>query len=445
MHTMLESRPNGGHVPDSAWENRAGSGHEREQMRAGLRLAGALVAGALALAPAVALAQAAPTTNTPATDAVGPRELQNFSLSGTVTRPADQTPAPTTRRAPAPRQAQANVPPTTSTAPATAPATSRVAAAALDQPNRSEVAANAAPPQPQRTREPLRQSAPAASVTVALPHLDSAAGQSSADAGSVPPSATPAAAPEPEPAGTLAPEHKLSFLPWLLAAMALGAGGAFLFWRNRARPAFAGGPQIDAFVAPEPAPAPAPRPAPAPAPAPPGAPSVPGVVSARLRPWIDIGFNPLRCVLDEDRVTIDFEIELFNSGTAPAQAVLVEASLFNAGPTQDQEIGAFFANPVGEGERIPAIPPLKRLTLKTQVGCDRDRLQLYELGGKQVFVPLIGFNALYRWSGGEGQTSLSFLLGRDTQGDKLAPFRLDLGPRLFRGVAAHLLPTRRRT
>ncbi|HEY6048995.1 MAG TPA: hypothetical protein VIV07_08125 [Sphingomicrobium sp.] len=407
-------------------------------------MAGALVAGALALAPTVALAQAAPTTNTPATDAIGPRELQNFSLNGTVTRPADQAPAPATRRTPAPRpsrsEAQTNAPP--ASAPAAAPPTSSVAAAALEQPNRSAVAANAAPA-PQRMREPLRQSAPAASVTVALPHLDSTAGQSSADAGSATPSATPAAAPEPEAAGTLAPEHKLSLLPWLLAAMALGAGGAFLFWRNRSRPAFAGGPQIDAFVAPEPAPAP--RPAPAPAPAPPKAPSMPGVVSARLRPWIDIGFNPLRCVLDEERVTIDFEIELFNSGTAPAQAVLVEASLFNAGPAQDQEIGAFFANPVGEGERIAVIPPLKRITLKTQVACERERLQSYELGGKQVFVPLIGFNALYRWSGGEGQTSLSFLLGRDTKGEKLAPFRLDLGPRLFRGVAAHLLPTRKRT
>ena len=67
-------------------------------------------------------------------------------------------------------------------------------------------------------------------------------------------------------AGTLAPERKISFLPWLLAAVALGAGGAFLFYRRRhGHEALAGGPQIDAFAAPEPAPSPpAPRAAPAP-------------------------------------------------------------------------------------------------------------------------------------------------------------------------------------
>ena len=157
-----------------------------------------------------------------------------------------------------------------------------------------------------------------------------------------------------------------------------------------------------------------------------------------------MGFHPLRCVLDDERVTVEFEIELFNSGSAPARAVLVEASLFNAGPTQDQEIGGFFANPVGEGERIVAIQPLKRIALKTQVIVPRSQMRAYELGGRQVFVPLIAFNALYSWGGGQGQTSAAYLLGRDTNGDRMAPFRLDLGPRIFRGVGARLLPSGRR-
>jgi hypothetical protein len=58
-----------------------------------------------------------------------------------------------------------------------------------------------------------------------------------------------------------------------------------------------------------------------------------------------------------------------------------------------------------------------------------------------VFVPLIAFNALYRWGSGEGQTSASYLLGRDTKGEKMGPFRIDLGPRIFRSVAGRLLPT----
>jgi hypothetical protein len=155
---------------------------------------------------------------------------------------------------------------------------------------------------------------------------------------------------------------------------------------------------------------------------------------------MDIGFNPARCILDNEKLVVEFEVELFNSGSAPARAVLVEASLLNAGPTQDEDIGKFFAEPVAAGERISVIAPLKRIAVKAQVAIGREQLQAYEAAGRQMIVPLIAFNVLYRWSGGEGQTSAGYLLGRETKGDKMAPFRIDLGPRIFRGVAARLLP-----
>ena len=150
--------------------------------------------------------------------------------------------------------------------------------------------------------------------------------------------------------------------------------------------------------------------------------------------------QPLRCTLDEHQVTFQFELELFNSGSAPARGALVEASLFNAGPTQDQDIEAFMARPIGQGERIDAIQPLARIAFTTQVVAPRANVQLLEVAGRQVFVPLIAFNALYRRSGGDGQTSVAYLLGRDTKAAKLAPFRADLGPRVFRGLGARLLP-----
>jgi hypothetical protein len=411
-------------------------------MRAVSRFRELLLAGALALAPSAALAQQPPPpeAETPATDAIGPRELQNFSLNGTVTRPADRpavTP-PAPQRPAARTQAQSTSPAAQSdSAPAPASETRSAPPPTARQTASSDVAPSS--PQAERPPEPLRQSPPASSVTVALPSLGN--GTESA-AGASPPSSASDFAPEPA-TGTLAPEHRFPALPWLLAALVLGAAGAFLFWRNRTREAFAGGPQADAFVAPTPVPAPAPRPAPAPPAAAPRAPTPAsvGVVSTRLRPWIDIGFQPLRCVLHDDRVVVEFEIELFNSGSGPARGVLIEASLFNAGPVQDQEIGAFFSNPVGKGERILSVSPLKRIGIKTEVAVPRELVQAYELGGRQVFVPLIAFNALYGWSGGEGQTSAAYLLGRDTKSEKLGPFRLDLGPHIFRGVAARLLPS----
>jgi len=394
-------------------------------MRAVSRLGKALLAGALAIAPWAALAQQAPapTTNTPAVDTIGPRELQNFSLNGTVTRAADQPVAvPSRTRPPRPETNS----PSAATAEQTTP--TAVPRIASSKPQRTP---SVSAPRAQPTAQDSSAQTALSPVAETLPQVATAAPSASM------PASTFAA--DPVPTGTLAPEHRLPLLPWLLAALALGAGGAFLFFRNRAREAFAGGPQVDAFEAPTPAPRPAPAP-PAAAPKP-ATPASTGIVSTRLRPWLEIGFQPVRCVLDAEKVTVDFEIELFNSGSSPARGVLVEASIFNAGPDQDREIGAFFAQPDGRGDRIEIIPPMQRLTLRTQVSAPSENVRAYELAGRPVFLPLIAFNALYTWSGGDGQTSASYLLGRDTKGEKLGPFRLDLGPRIFRSVGAHLLPT----
>lgn len=171
------------------------------------------------------------------------------------------------------------------------------------------------------------------------------------------------------------------------------------------------------------------------------APAANGIVASRLRPSVEIGVRPLRCTLDDERVTIEFEIDLSNSGTAPARAVLAEASLFNAGTNQDRELAAFFANPVGAGQRIDAIPPMKHMTFTSQVIAPRTAIQEYELAGHKTFVPVIAFNALYEWSGGKGQTSAAYLVGRETGGDKLGPFRIDLGPREFRELGVRPLPS----
>lgn len=390
-------------------------------MRAVSRFGKALLAGALAFAPWSALAQQAPapTTNTPAVDTIGPRELQNFSLKGTVTRPADEpTPVPPKTRA------QRAAPPV-----------------AVEQAPKEVRSAEAPKPRPTRTASaaPVESAKTPSSATPSPPPSLSALPQTNA-----PPAATPAAAPTfaPDPASppTLAPERNFSIFPWLLALLALCVGGAFLFFRNRGREAFAGGPHIDSFVAATPAPAPRPAPVPPAATPEPATPSNTRIISTRIRPWVEIAFHPLRCVLEADKVTVDFEIELSNSGSAPARGVLVEAGLFNAGSDQDQDIGAFFAKPDSGADRIDVIPPMSRMALRTKVSAPLDQVRAYELAGRRVFLPLIAFNALYKWSGGVGQTSASYLLGRDTDGEKMGPFRLDLGPRIFRGVGGRLLP-----
>jgi hypothetical protein len=405
-------------------------------MRAGLRFGTILLAGGLIGLPPMALAQNTTepaTTNTPATDAIGPRELQNFSLRGTRTKPAEEAPAPATTA----QQPPARTP---DSAVATAPSPRPAAREINDRPAPRQVEVARAGPSPSQS------AAPAAAPVQAMPPAPN----------SSPTTLTTAAAGGPAPA-TLEPERKVPFLSWLIAAFALGGGVLFFLWQRRPRATLAAGPGFDLFVAPEPTPAPrpqAPRPEAGPAeptlppvPAPPkpapGAPS--GVVSSRLRPSIEIGVQPLRCLVDDDQVAIEFEIDLFNAGSAPARAVLAEASLFNPGETQDQQLAAFFANPVGAGNRVDAIPPLKRITMTSQVVAPRGAIQEYDVGGRKSFVPVIAFNALYEWSGGKGQTSAAYLVGRETGHDKLGPLRLDNGAREFRAVGARPLPASLRT
>ena len=126
-----------------------------------------------------------------------------------------------------------------------------------------------------------------------------------------------------------------------------------------------------------------------------------------------------------------------NNGSAPARDVLIESQLINAGPNQDEEIGRFFRQPAGQGERLPVIPPMGRISIKTRLSIAGDKLRPIAIDGRELFVPLVAFNAVYRWSGGEEQDSASFLVGRGKDGDaKMAPFRLDQGPKSWTGLGA---------
>jgi hypothetical protein len=405
-------------------------------MKAILRGIAVLLVGAVWLTPAAALAQetqqSPPTTSsTPPSDAVGPRELQNFSLPGSVTRPNDQqTPAPAPAKpSPAPAPAEATS--------STAPAAHRVVQT-REQPHHGETAVPA-PVSQSTIAQPIQPSAASALVSPAQP-APAAAGQPSSASPSLPPT----------PTAGFAPEHGLPLLPWLLAALAVAGGTAFMLWRRRPREALAGVPQFDLFTAPEPelAPAPVPDPVPVRPPPPPLKPkasAASGIVASRLRPSIELGVHPLRCVVEDNQVVIEFEVELFNSGTAPARAVLAEASLLNAGETQEKELITFFANPVGAGERLDSIAPMRRVHFASRVVAPRAAIQEYEVAGRKAFVPVIAFNALYEWSGGKAQTSVAYLVGRETRGEKLGPLHLDLGPRAFTSLGARTLPATVRT
>ena len=367
---------------------------------------------ALATIPTPLVAQQPPANAVtpapaPAPGTIGPEQLRDFSLPGTVTRRTDTPPAASTN--------------TTTSA------------------GQPEAAPSAAPPLAVRAR-PVVSTAPSRSVTVALPAPDPLAQEPTlappVDETSATLVSPPVVEPDAPAPASLPADDPGSWLPWLFAAL-FAAGGAGLFlWRRRgaARPAYAG-VRVEELIA-TPAAPDVPRvaePAPAPAPAPPRS---DGIVSARLRPWIDIEFGATRAVVTDDAATVHFDITLFNSGAAPARDVLVEGQMFNAGPDQDRELGIFFERPAAKAAPIREIAPLARVEMKSAVVLPRTAVREYEVEGRKLFVPILGFNAHYRFGTSHGQTSASFLVGRGGEDDaKMAPIRLDLGPRVFRGLS----------
>ena len=374
----------------------------------------------------------------PSAETIGPSQLRDFNLQGRVTRPAEgaATPAqPANTAAATPRSGEA-VPGEAAAAPSSGPSSSGASPSsqpAVDRLARSSAVTDAQPVTPSLPLEVTTGPAP-------QPGFDN-------DSLSAPPS--------------IGPDGGSLPWAWIAALVALIGGGAFIAWSMRGRRqryadpgrmAFAGlapevGPDAKPFPPPRPRADPLPPraqpvpPAPRPDPVPPRSEPKPAdaglIVSTRLKPQLNVEFHPERVVVTDQEVLLQFEVVIANVGSAPARDVLVEGRLFTAHVGQDQEIADFFRNPAVDGDRMASIAPLGRISLKSVARLPLDQINHFEASGRKMFVPLVGFNILYRFGSADGHASASFLVGRgEDDADKLAPFRIDLGPRIFRGLAS---------
>lgn len=361
-------------------------------------------------------------------DTVGPAQLRNFNLGGETTRP-QPSPSPVQP----PQQATTEQPAATTSRPAETPrptTSDRVASRTTGQ-----VDGLAATP-PAAT--PDRDGAP---ESRALP-LDVVTANAAPDDAAAP--STPATGPQPSslaPAGT-------PVWAWLAALAAALVAAGFYWWtrqergRRQADPgrlAFAGAArnvEAGAPGAPRAAPSP-PKPTSDPVEAAPvSKPKSDGLItSSALKPELEIQFVPDRLVITDREAVVQFDLKIANVGGASARNVLVEGLLVCASATQDQEIAQFFKHPRATGDRIPGIAPMDSLGLKSAVRLPLDQLKSFEAGGRTLFVPMVAFNLIH--GNNNQQVSASYLVGRGKEDDeKLAPFRLDMGPRIFRGLSA---------
>lgn len=349
-------------------------------------LSGALGA-AILVAPVYGQAQ------DPATNSVGPPVLRDFQLKGetTVRPPPAPPPAPVPAPTPTPPP-----PPPRPTVRSETPAA---------RPAPSPAIGGTAPP--------------AVSLPTPTPTPTTSFPGSPVDPVASPIEATPIEALQPDtPRASSAPDSDFPWLYILLAALALPLAFAVVRWRRRERSdCLAPAPDVALFAdPPEPALPPAPR------------------------PWIELEFRPGKASSTDIRASLDYELVIRNVGDAEARNIRTEARMFNAGKQQDSEIRAFFASPAGRIAPAPRpLPPQSAAKFQSVVALAKEDVREVVVQGRRLFIPMVALNVFYEWGEGEtGQSSKSYLVGRESQppAEKMAPFRLDLGPRIYRSVGA---------
>jgi hypothetical protein len=369
-------------------------------LRRRLRAAAFILYG-LAAAGTAALAQDISNT-------LGPPQLKDFSLPGQRTTPPAATPPAPSPPPPAarpPREAPAATPAAERDRPAPTP---RAPAARAPAAGRDAAPAGAPPAEPAAS-PPVAAAPP----VVAIPRPEA------------PPPATlpPAAAPEPKGGGWLWPAAGGAIV-LLLAALLLLRRRRSEAERERARDTARGelGGALLAAPGPEAAPAPAPKPEPEPPAAP--------------RPWLELDIVPERAAATDSEAIVHYALTVTNQGDCEARNIRIDPRLFNAGA--EGEMAAFLQGPIHEVSGSPqvVIAPGGTLRLNGEVTMPKAELQEIEMAGRRIFVPMVAINVAYDWEGGAGRTSRSWLVGREaeTPQAKMGPFRLDLGPRIYRSV-----------
>lgn len=257
---------------------------------------------------------------------------------------------------------------------------------------------------------------------------------------------TAPAAPEP-PAPLTPPAQTSAMLPWIisgaLALLALGAALLLLRRRRSAEPV----DQAPVGAVPDPVPTPAREPVrPAPSePEPDAAPVAAPVAAAADRPWIDMDMVVSQARYSLMGVTIAYSLILHNRGDREAQDILVRGIMGNAGAQQQALLQGFFTGQDGLPlHSAVSIAPGESRQLAGELRLPTDRIVPVDMGQRSLLIPIAAFDAAYRWGAGEGEplgagrTARAFIVGQEQEPptDRLAPLRLDQGPRQYRRPAA---------
>ncbi|MDQ0836343.1 hypothetical protein [Sphingomonas faeni] len=164
------------------------------------------------------------------------------------------------------------------------------------------------------------------------------------------------------------------------------------------------------------------------------APTPPAAPRARLT----CELRPLRAGLNLLSATVECEMVVTNTGTAPAEGIRAGIALLTAHADQDVDLAAFNAAPVVRPASAPfALAPGETRTIRTVTAIARDAIRTMTAANRPMFVPVVATNILYATAGDDAQTARAWVVGIErVDSAKLAPFWLDAPARMYTTVAA---------
>jgi MYXO-CTERM domain-containing protein len=156
------------------------------------------------------------------------------------------------------------------------------------------------------------------------------------------------------------------------------------------------------------------------------------------RPLLEIEFKPDRMVATALQAAVHFDLVVKNSGNEPARNVRIEARMFNASGQQQHEIAAFLAAPAPiDGGGSATLQPQRAAQMRSSVVMPKESVREIRIDGRPLFIPTVVIKVVYQWGRGRaGQAHGTYLVGIENEKspEKMGPFRLDMGPRIYRSV-----------
>jgi len=239
--------------------------------------------------------------------------------------------------------------------------------------------------------------------------------------------------PEPAPQQTAPTEEPSgSNLPWIIGGLIVAAIAGLLLWFRR-KPAVkrltSNPAPVKGTIPPERAPAPVET-----------APKPTGVAQPdRPKAAIAIAFHPLGARNTLIGASVGYRIILRNEGEIAAENVAISSMISNADARQEQGLAGFFAEPVyAPTHAVERIEPGSSVEFSGELRLASEAIVPIQLKDRALLIPLVAFSAHYGWEGGNGYSAAAFIVGEesDPPRERMAPFRVDQGPRQYRSVGS---------